>query len=302
MKTYPKNRGKKDTDYLMTGSDNTIEITPDFIDLEKVIKSKSVSLNNMLPRFIKSYLKRIIHQDEINSVIYRNRDKDGLAFVDAILAEFGANLVVSGDENISSTGRFIIASNHPLGGLDGLALMHLAGKKRPDIVFPVNDILMNLPQLRSLFIPINKHGSNAENAKIIDDTFASDKAILYFPAGLCSRKQPGGICDLEWKKSFITKARKHKRDIIPCHVDGRNSDWFYNLARFRNRLKIKANIEMLYLVDEMYRQHNKTLKIIFGKPIPWQTFDKNHTDLEWAQLVKAHVYKLEDNPLENFDN
>ncbi len=270
-----------------------IEITENFIDLEGVIKSKSERLNRLLPGFIKSYLKRVIHQDEINSALYRNRGKNGLDFVEAILEEFGAILNVSGTENISSSHRFIIASNHPLGGLDGLALMHVAGKIRPDIVFPVNDILMNLPQLRSLFIPINKHGSNSENAKIIDDTFASDKAILYFPAGLCSRKQPGGICDLEWKKSFVTKARKHKRDIIPCHVDGRNSNWFYNLSRFRNIIGIKANIEMLYLVDEMYQQHDKTLNIIFGKPIPWQTFDKRHTDLDWAQLIKDHVYKLE---------
>jgi 1-acyl-sn-glycerol-3-phosphate acyltransferase len=279
----------------ITNSDK-IEITPDFIDLEKVIKSKSERLNRLLPRFIKSYLKRIIHQDELNKLLYRNRDKTGLAFIEKILNEFGARLNVSGLENIENTDRFIIASNHPLGGLDGLALMYIAGKIRHDIVFPVNDILMNLPQLRSLFIPINKHGSNAENAKIIDDTFASDKAILYFPAGLCSRKQPGGICDLEWKKSFITKARKHKRDIVPCHVDGRNSEWFYNLSRFRNRLGIKANIEMLYLVDEMYHQHDKTLTIIFGKPVSWLTFDKRHTDIEWAQLMKRHVYALEKEP------
>jgi 1-acyl-sn-glycerol-3-phosphate acyltransferase len=283
-----------------TNSD-LMEITPDFIDLEKVIKSKSERLNRLLPRFIKSYLKRIIHQDELNNLLYRNRDKTGLAFVEKILTEFGARLKVSGLENIENTDRFIIASNHPLGGLDGLALMHVAGKIRPDIVFPVNDILMNLPQLRSLFIPINKHGSNAENAKTIDDTFASDKAILYFPAGLCSRKQSGGICDLEWKKSYITKARKHKRDIVPCHVDGRNSGWFYNLSRFRNRLGIKANIEMLYLVDEMYHQHDKTLTIIFGKPVSWQTFDKRHTDLEWAQLMKGHVYSLEKEPEGIFD-
>lgn len=286
----------ENSSYMEFDSDGKVEITPDFINLERVISSKSERLNRLMPGFIKSYLKRVIHEDEINKAIYRNRDKFGLDFVEAILNEFGARLNVSGLENLSNKDRFIIASNHPLGGLDGLALMHVAGKIRPDIVFPVNDLLMNLPQLRSLFIPINKHGSNVENAKIIDDTFASDKAILYFPAGLCSRKQPGGICDLEWKKSFITKARKHKRDIIPCHIDGRNSDWFYNLSRFRNKIGIKANIEMLYLVDEMYKQHNKTLNIVFGKPIPWQTFDKRFTDLEWAQRVKAHVYRLDAEP------
>jgi len=176
-----------------------------------------------------------------------------------------------------------------------MALMWVIGKIRKDIVFPVNDLLMNIPNLKDLFIPINKHGSNASNIRIIEDTFASDKAMLYFPAGLCSRKQKDGICDLEWKKSFITKARTHKRDIIPCFINGRNSDWFYNLARIRAFLRIKSNIEMLYLVDEMYKQRDKEIVITFGKPISYTIFDKQKTDLSWAQILKSHVYSLQRN-------
>ena len=155
---------------------------------------------------------------------------------------------------------------------------------------------MNVPGLRPLFIPINKHGRNTENAQLINETFASEKMILYFPAGLVSRKQriDGSymIRDLEWKNTFIKKAKKYQRDIIPVFVEGRNSNWFYNLAMWRKRLGIKANIEMLYLVDEMARQFNKTITIMVGDPIPYSTFDKSKTDAQWAAWVQEKVYGL----------
>jgi putative hemolysin len=153
---------------------------------------------------------------------------------------------------------------------------------------------MNVPGLQPLFIPINKHGKNTDNVQLIDETFASEKVILYFPAGLVSRKQKGGVIrDLEWKKTFITKARKYQRDIIPVHISCRNSDFFYNLANWRKRLGIKANLEMLYLVDEMVKQKDKPVRIRFGVPIPYGTFDKTRTDSQWAQWMKERVYSLE---------
>ena len=266
-----------------------------FLDLERVIANKNPGLLRILPRFVLNYLKKVIHQDDLNEIARNNRDLYGLDFLDACLKGFGVNIKYNGLENIPATGRWIVASNHPLGGLDGMALMWVMGKIRKDIVFPVNDLLMNIKNLRGLFIPINKHGSNTGNARLIDETFASDKAMLFFPAGLCSRKQKDGICDLEWKKSFITKARAHKRDIIPCYINGRNSDWFYNLARIRTLFGIKANLEMLYLVDEMYKQRDKEIVITFGKPISYTIFDKKKTDLSWAQILKTHVYSLEKN-------
>jgi putative hemolysin len=242
-----------------------------------------------------TYLEKVIHQDELNEINRVNHDLLGLDFLDACLKGFGVKITYRGLENIPVDGRWIVASNHPLGGLDGMALMWVIGKVRRDIVFPVNDLLMNIPNLKGLFVPINKHGSNSGNVRMIDETFASDKAMLYFPAGLCSRKQKEGICDLEWKKSFISKARAHKRDVIPCYINGRNSNWFYNLARLRTMLGIKANVEMLYLVDEMYRQRDKEIVITFGKPISYTIFDKKISDLAWAQKLKSHVYTLEKN-------
>jgi 1-acyl-sn-glycerol-3-phosphate acyltransferase len=265
------------------------------IDVEKVFLDKSPGLAKKIPQFIYNYLKKIIHQETLNEAINRFDDQMGLEFVSSILGFMGVNITYEGLENIPAEGRYIIASNHPLGGLDGLALMKVVGIVRQDIVFPVNDLLMNVPNLLPLFIPVNKHGSNSQNLMLMNDTFASDKAILYFPAGLCSRKQKNKIMDLEWKKTFITKARTFKRDIIPVHINGRNSEWFYNLANWRKRLGIKANIEMLYLVDEMYKQNNKNINITFGKPISWTIFDNRFPDLVWAQKVKKYVYGIESN-------
>jgi putative hemolysin len=266
-----------------------------FLDLDRVIANKNPGLLRVLPRFVLNYLKKVIHQDDLNEIVRKYGHLSGLDFLNACLKGFGVNIIFTGLENVSADGRWIVASNHPLGGLDGMALMWVIGKIRKDIVFPVNDLLMNISNLKDLFIPINKHGSNASNIRIIDDTFASDSAMLFFPAGLCSRKLKSGICDLEWKKSFITKARTYKRDIIPCFINGRNSDWFYNLARFRAFLGIKSNIEMLYLVDEMFKQRDKEIVITFGKPISYTIFDKTKPDLTWAQKLKSHVYELETN-------
>lgn len=262
------------------------------IDIRKVMADKNPKLPKLLPNFIIRYLERVIHVEELNDFIERNNNKFGLDFVKAALDEFGVNIHVNGEENIPETGRFLFASNHPLGGLDGMALMLVVGRKRKDVLFPVNDILMNIPNLQELFIPINKHGSNAENVRIIDDTFAGEKTMLYFPAGLCSRKKNKTIVDLEWKKTFISKSKRHKRDIVPVYVEGKNSNFFYSLANLRTKLGIKANIEMLYLVDEMFKQKNEDIVITFGEAVPYSTFDKSKTDREWAIEMKRKVYQL----------
>ncbi|MBI9034037.1 MAG: 1-acyl-sn-glycerol-3-phosphate acyltransferase [Bacteroidales bacterium] len=262
------------------------------IDLEKVIGDKNPKLLKLLPGFIIRYLKRIIHQDEINDFLKTNHNLYGLDFTKAVLDRFGVKIKIIGSEHIPENGRILFAANHPLGGLDGVALIWTIGQKLPNVLFPVNDILMNLPNLRELFIPINKHGSNLQNAKIIENTFAGDHTMLYFPAGLCSRKLHGEIIDMEWKKTFVNKARKHKRDILPVHISGKNSNFFYNLANIRKKLGIKINIEMLYLVDEMFKQKDKDLVITFGQPIPYSTLDKSKTDRAWAKIIKRKVYQL----------
>jgi putative hemolysin len=277
---------------VQNDSRNEVKITQNFIDLERVIAAKNPGLVKMLPGFVLSYLKRVIHQDELNKEIWENRNTFGIDFASKMLEAFGAKVQLKGIENLPTSGKQLIAANHPLGGLDGIALMSEVGKVRRDFLFPVNDLLMNLPNLKSLFIPVNKHGSNADNIRIFNETFDSDVLLLYFPAGLVSRKTKGEIMDLEWKKTFLTKSIKYKRDIIPVHISGHNTNFFYALANWRKRLGIKANIEMLYLVDEMYKQKDKIINITFGDLIPIETFDKRHTHAEWAQILKAHVYAL----------
>ncbi len=279
---------------------NHNDFKPELIDVEKVIEKKSPALLKALPGFIIRYLKRIIHQDELNYFLEHWGHLTGIPFIEAALKYMNTQVEVRGMENIPENGRAIIASNHPLGGLDGLALMMTVAKKRPDLIFPVNDILMNIKNLEPLFIPINKHGSNTENIEIINRTFASDRLVCYFPAGLVSRKKKGIIKDLVWHPTFITKAKRFKRDIIPTHINGRNTNFFYNIAKLRKMLNIKSNLEMLYLVDEFYKQKNKTITITFGKPIPYTTFDKRKTKLEWAAELHDFVYELEDHPEKKF--
>lgn len=271
------------------------------IDVKLVLESKNPSLAKVLPAFIINYLKRIIHEDEINDFLAKSGDKMGLDFVDAVLDVFQPQVEIVGSSNLLAADRITVASNHPLGGLDGLALMQSIGKFRNEIQFPVNDILLYLDNLKPLFVPINKHGSNADNIRILNETFMGEAVVCYFPFGLVSRKRRGIIRDLEWKKTFLSKAKKFKRDIVPTHISGRNTNFFYNLSNLRKSLGIKANIEMLYLVDEFFKQKNQEIRITFGKPISWEFFDKRNSDAVWAEKLRLFVYYLAMNPDAVFD-
>jgi putative hemolysin len=263
------------------------------IDIEKVFASKNEKVSKLLPGFIIRYLKRIIHQEELNVFLSKNHQKKGIEFANSILQELDITFEIIGLENIKPDGRYIFASNHPLGGPDGIILISIFGKYFPRIKFLVNDILMNIENLSDVFVPINKHGGQAKEAAIIiEEAYQSDATILTFPAGLVSRKQKGIIKDLEWKKSFIAKAKKHKRDIVPIHIDGRNSNFFYNLANLRKFLRIKSNLEMLYLPNELFKQRGKKFTVIVGKPISHQTFDKSLSYDQWAERIKKETYKL----------
>jgi hypothetical protein len=264
------------------------------IDIEKVLFSKNPSLSKIAPRFAIDYLKKIVHQEEINDFLKVNGELRDTDFIEAGLRYLDIRYNVFGEENIPREGRYIFVSNHPLGGLDGLIFIHEISKYFRDIKFPVNDILMNIENLSGIFLPINKHGRQDKNSVLkMEDAYASDCQILYFPAGLCSRKKNGIIKDLQWQKNFISKAVKHKRDIVPAFFSGKNSNFFYRLSNIRKSLGIKANIEMLYLADEMFRQKEKKISLVFGKAVMWQTFDNSKSAPEWANWIKSKTYELE---------
>ncbi|MEA3318123.1 MAG: 1-acyl-sn-glycerol-3-phosphate acyltransferase [Bacteroidota bacterium] len=273
------------------------------IDIKQVFKNKNPKVAKLIPGFIYNYLKRIIHEKELNAAIESFGDKRGLDFVKAGIDYFNMEIIVKGKENIPNNGRFLFSANHPLGGLDGIVFTYIVGQNFPDVKFFVNDLLMAVKNMSNEFIPINKHGKQTtEYVKKINETYQSDSQILNFPAGLCSRKQNGKILDLEWKKSFIAKAIKHKRDIVPIHINGQNSSFFYNLSNFRTFLGIKTNFEMFYLVDEMFKQKNKKIIFTIGKPISYKKFDKTKKNIEWASEVKNYVYFLEKNNQIDFND
>ena len=263
------------------------------LDVEKILTDKNPKIGRLLPGFIIRYLKRIVHQDELNEILRNYADLRGAAFNDAALGFMGVTYRAHGVGNLPKGGRNIFVSNHPLGGLDGLVFMSELTKHFPAIKFPVNDILMYIENYSDIFLPVNKVGSfGREAARLMEEAYASDYQLLNFPAGICSRKIKGNITDLRWQKSFIVKAVQHKRDVVPCFFEGRNSAFFYNLANFRTRIGLKMNIEMLYLADEMFKQKGKDIVVYFGEPIPWQKFDKSKSPEEWTAFVRQKTYEL----------
>lgn len=265
------------------------------IDIDSILQKKAPKIYSKIPRFAVNYLKKTVHQDDINGIIERNNEIEGVEFMRALVdKEFNIKLHAHGEENIPESGKFIFVSNHPLGGLDGICLSTYLGEKyNGKIRYLVNDVLTFIPHLKSIFVPINKYGSQAkESAKAINEAYASDNQIITFPAGLCSRKQNGKIKDLEWMKNFVVKAIEYERDIIPIYFDGKNSNFFYNFSNIRKSLGMKFNIELIYLPDEMFKNSNKEFHITFGKPIPWKSLNKTKTHSEWAQHIKETVYSL----------
>lgn len=273
------------------------EITEKTIDIDQILRSKMGAKVKFVPRPLVSWLKHIIHQDEVNKYLWESRHLIGTDWLEECVRYLDMTLQVVGRENLpdKNDGRlYTFVSNHPLGGEDGVALGALIGRHYDSrFRYLVNDLLMNLPGLAPLCIPINKTGNQSRHfPAMVEAGFQSDNHMLMFPAGICSRRQSDGtIRDIAWKKTFITKSVQYQRDVVPIHFGGCNSNFFYRLANFSDK-HLPFNLAMLFLVDEMYKNVHKTFRVAIGKPIPWQTFDKSKTPAQWAQHVQDIVYKL----------
>ena len=272
-------------------------ITEKTVDIEKILRSKMGPKAKWVPAFVVNWLKRIIHEDTMNGFLWEARDLQGTPWLEATLRHLSCSINVEGMENLPAKDDpklYTFVSNHPLGGIDGVALGIVIGKQYDDrFRYLVNDLLMNLPGLAPLCIPINKTGKQGRDfPKIVEAGFKSNYHMLMFPAGLCSRRHNGIIRDLPWKKTFITKSVEYQRDVVPIYFEGRNSDFFYRLSNISDRYVKKINIAMLFLVDEMYKNTGNTFHVRIGKPIPWQTFDHSRTPAEWAAFVQDKVYAL----------
>lgn len=267
------------------------------IDIDKILRDKMGAKAKFVPSFAVNWLKRILHEDEVNQFLWESRGLTGTEWLTECVRYLDMTLQIEGLENLpkKDDGKlYTFVSNHPLGGQDGVALGSIIGKHYDGkFRYLVNDLLLNLPGLKSVSIGINKTGKQSRDfPRMVEAGFQSVNHILMFPAGLNSRKINGKIHDLEWKKTFITKSVEYQRDVVPIFFGGRNSDRFYRIARFSDKYVKKVNIAMLFLVDEMYRNVGKTFRVAIGKPIPWQTFDKSRTPMEWAKYVEDMVYEL----------
>lgn len=264
------------------------------IDVDSVIRQRLPRHYKYIPKWLIRWLERIIHQDGLNKILTDMGDKKGVEAADIALDDLNIRLQAIGEDNIPREGRFIFASNHPLGGLDGMGLISLIGHRYDgDIKFIVNDLLMAVKPFDNVFMPVNKHGRQSRHsAQEIEEQYQSNRQMITFPAGLCSRRLKGGeIGDLEWKKFLVTHAVSSKRDIIPVYFDARNSNFFYRMARWRERLGIKFNIEMIFLPAEMFKSSGSTFNVHFGKPIKWETLDARNARSE-ATRLRAAVYQL----------
>jgi putative hemolysin len=263
------------------------------INLQEIIRSKAPKVYKKIPKAAITALAKLVKQKELNEILRRNASLSGVEFMQNAVKDFGVTLQLRGVENLPSLDhRCIFASNHPLGGLDGICLSAVLGEKYDGhIRYLVNDILYFLEPLRDIFVPINKHGAQAKEAvSLLNAAFSSDNQIITFPAGLCSRKNHSEIRDLQWKKMFISKAIEYQRDIVPVYFNAKNSNFFYRLANFRKQIGLKFNIEMLLLPREMFKAKNSTFTITFGKPIAWQTFDTSKTPQQWADELQEKNY------------
>lgn len=269
-------------------------------DIRAILRSKAP--NTHVPEFLIRYLERIAHIKQMNAFLSAHPSEREYDFIRLVLdEELGCTASIEGTENIPADDKPVIfVSNHPLGGLDGMIIAQMIHEHRPrPLKVIVNELLMYLEPINSLWAPVNKTGRlSREQVEAQKKMWEAGTDVLTFPAGACNRLQringKWQICDLEWQKNFIQRAKEYQRDVVPIYFEGKNSKFFYILAYLRKLLHIKVNIEMMYLVDEMYGAHGKHFKVHVLPPIPYTTFDNSKTPKEWAEEVKLKVERMKE--------
>jgi putative hemolysin len=262
------------------------------LNVEEVLGPK---LLKKLPRFAVNFFKRRIHQDEINDCIMKAEHYCGAGFFDEALKYVGITYKMRGIENLDMSKKYVFACNHPLGGPEALIIGSLFRQIYGDgFKVPSNQLLMNMKPLKEFFVPVNVISSKQSRdlGVKIAEMFSSDMQVLVFPAGLCARKIKGKVTEMPWKKMFVTQSRKYEKDIVPLHISGFNSKRFFFFSWLSRLLKLKFNLGMIFLVDELFNKKGQEFVITIGKPISYTTLDKSKTDLEWAAEIKNKVEEL----------
>ena len=265
------------------------------IDVASVLRERAPKYYRWMPRFAVRALERLICQEQMNTALLHIGDKRDVEFAQAALKEMDITVNVEGLERLPQGSRFILASNHPLGGLDGIALIATFGRiYHGDIRFMVNDLLMAVKPLQGVFLPVNKYGRQSRQAaQDIISEYASDHQMLTFPAGLCSRQKTAKspIEDLRWNKAVVSLAVRNKRDVVPVFFEGTNSKWFYRWARWREKLGIKFNLELVLLPREMMKSRGKSYTIRVGQPVSYESLDIQHAASE-AMRLRSLTYAM----------
>lgn len=264
------------------------------IDVSSVLAAKAPRLARWIPRPLIGWLRRTIHEKEINHILAEYWSLPPQEFIRACFREWQITYSVEGLDELDAGKRYLFVANHPFGGMDGMMLADKLIDRFGDTRVVVNDLLMHIEPLRPLWIPVNKHGSqNAAYARKMEEEFFGERQILTFPAGLCSRKIDGRVTDTEWKTNFLKKAYASQREIVPVFVEGRLSDFFYRVDRVRKALGLKFNIEMLWLPDEMFSQQGRHFRIVVGDPIPVAELQQSGSLREQVGYVRKKAYFLE---------
>ena len=262
------------------------------VDIEKILGPK---LRKKLPRFAINFLKRRLHQDQVNEAIMGANPYHGAGFFDEALKYLNITYRTRGEEKLDKDKKYIFVCNHPLGGPEALIIGSVFHRLYGEgFQVPVTPIMANLKPLAEFFTPVNNLSSKQSRdlGERIAKMFNSDQQVVVFPAGLCARKIKGKITEMPWKKMFVTQARRYERDVVPVHMSGHNSKWYFFLCKLSKFLHLKINIGMLYLVDELFKQRGNEFVITFGDPVPYTSFDKSKTDRQWAAEMQECVKTL----------
>lgn len=265
---------------------------PNHVNIEEMLGPK---LRKKIPRFLINYLKKIVHESEMNEAIDQSNGLSGPEFFKFALDYLDITYTVIGEENLPKDGKYIFVGNHPLGGADALIVGEIIRQHYGnDIRFISNSLVAGMKPLSSMFIPVNLLGGpqTRDFGVLMEELFESDNQVSIFPAGTCAKRVNGKITEMPWKKMFVTRAKKSHRDVIPIHCTGRNSNWFYFISNVSKFLGLKVNIGMMYLVDELFKAQHKHFTVTIGEPIPWQTFDSSKSDAQWANHVRKMVIGL----------
>ena len=263
------------------------------INIADIIKNSDSKFLKKLPNFIIKIMAKIIMQDEMNRIMDKYSDYEGVDFLPKIIEELNLKVEIEGIKNLPDKGKCFFVANHPFGILDGLIITNIVGSKYGRLKAIGNDAFMFIPNLKPIIANVSVFGKNPK--KYFDElnqVYASDVPITHFPFGLVSRIHKFKVQDEGWKKSFISKAVSNQRNVVPIRFYGRNSNLFYAIYVFRRIFRIKLNIELMLLPRELFRKKGETIKVKIAKPISYQKFNTSLSRYGWAQKVRSIVYEL----------